>query len=182
MAVSHVQPSTVKFCPLQVDRVDVVGLIIRFMSRPSSVESKLAVHPVLGTAVTELLYALFLHVTMVLPTLWSLALSSVSSGVSAPVTCLALCVLLGLDVPLLWFFSFSLSVLHSFLLCPFPVAPPALLRVGGGRVLVSFPILFVGVDHHGCVVGGRSSLVHFCHILELLSGEFVGFNLTKPLQ
>ena len=52
VAVSHVQPSTVICCPLQVDRVDLVGLIIRFMSRASSADSKLAVHPVSGTAVT----------------------------------------------------------------------------------------------------------------------------------
>ena len=52
VAVSHVQPSTVICCPLQVDMVDVVGLIIRFMSRASSVEIKLAVHLVSGTAVT----------------------------------------------------------------------------------------------------------------------------------
>ena len=37
---------------LQVDRVDVVGLIIRFMSHASSADIKLAVHPVSGTAVT----------------------------------------------------------------------------------------------------------------------------------
>ena len=53
LAVSHVQPFTVICCPLQVDRVDLVGLIIRFMSRASSADSKLAVHPVSGTAVTE---------------------------------------------------------------------------------------------------------------------------------
>ena len=35
-AVSHVQPSTAICCPLQVDRVDLVGLIIRFMSRALS--------------------------------------------------------------------------------------------------------------------------------------------------
>ena len=52
MAVSHVQPSTVICCPLQVDRVDLVGLIIRFMSRTSSADSKLAVNPVSGTEVT----------------------------------------------------------------------------------------------------------------------------------
>ena len=52
VAVSHVQPPTVICCPLQVDRVDLVGLIIRLMSRASSADSKLAVHPVLGTAVT----------------------------------------------------------------------------------------------------------------------------------
>ena len=52
MAVSHVQPSTVICCPLQVDRVDLVGLIIRFMSRASFADIKLAVHPVSGTAVT----------------------------------------------------------------------------------------------------------------------------------
>ena len=47
------QPSTVICCPpLQVDRVDLVGLIIRFMSCASSADSKLAVHPVSGTAVT----------------------------------------------------------------------------------------------------------------------------------
>ena len=51
-AVSHVQPSTVIFCPLQVDRVELVGLIIRFMSHASFAEIKLAVHPVSGTAVT----------------------------------------------------------------------------------------------------------------------------------
>ena len=51
-AVSHVQPSTAILCPLQVDRVDVVGLIIRFMSHASSVDIKLAVHPLSGTAVT----------------------------------------------------------------------------------------------------------------------------------
>ena len=69
-----------------------------------------------------------------------------------------------------------------FCVVPFSVAPLALLRVGGRRVLVLFPILFVGVDHHGSVVGGRSSLVHFCHILELLPGEFICFNLRKPLR
>ena len=52
VAVSHVQPSTVICCPLQVDRVDLEGLIIRFMSRASFADSKLAVHPVSGTAVT----------------------------------------------------------------------------------------------------------------------------------
>ena len=52
VAVIYVQPSTVICCPLQVDRVDVVGLIIRFMSRASSAESKLAVHPVLGTVMS----------------------------------------------------------------------------------------------------------------------------------
>ena len=53
VAVSHVQPSTAICCPLQVDRVDLVGLIIRFMSRASFADSKLAVqHPVSGTAVT----------------------------------------------------------------------------------------------------------------------------------
>ena len=46
------QPSTVICCPLQVDRVDLVGLIIRFMFRASSADSKLEVHPVSGTAVT----------------------------------------------------------------------------------------------------------------------------------
>ena len=49
VAVSHVQPSTVICCPLQVDRVDLGGLI---MSRASSTDSKLAVHPMSGTAVT----------------------------------------------------------------------------------------------------------------------------------
>ena len=52
VAVSHVQPSTVICCPLQVDRGDLVGLIIRFMSRASFADIQLAVHPVLGTAVT----------------------------------------------------------------------------------------------------------------------------------
>ena len=52
VAVSHVQPSTVIFCPLQVDGVELLGLIIRFLSRASFVEIKLAVHPVSGTAVT----------------------------------------------------------------------------------------------------------------------------------
>ena len=52
VAVSHVQPSTVICCPLQVDRVDLVGLVIRFMFRASSADSKLVVHPVSGTAVT----------------------------------------------------------------------------------------------------------------------------------
>ena len=52
VAVSHVQPSTHIFCPLQVDRVELVGLIIRFMSRASFADIKLAVHPVSGTAVT----------------------------------------------------------------------------------------------------------------------------------
>ena len=52
VAVSHVQPSTLICCLLQVDRVDLVGLIIRFMSRASFADSKLAVHPVSGTAVT----------------------------------------------------------------------------------------------------------------------------------
>ena len=52
VAVSHVQPSTVICCPLQVDRVDLVGLIIRVMSRASFADSKLAVHPVSGTAVS----------------------------------------------------------------------------------------------------------------------------------
>ena len=52
VAVSHVQPSTVIFCPLQVDSVELVGLIIRFLSRASFAEIKLAVHPVSGTTVT----------------------------------------------------------------------------------------------------------------------------------
>ena len=52
VTVGHVQPSTVIFCPLQVDRVELVGLIIRFMSRASFADTKLAVHPVSGTAVT----------------------------------------------------------------------------------------------------------------------------------
>ena len=52
VAVSHVQPSTVICCSLQVDRVDLVGLIIRIMSRASSADSRLAVHPVSGTAMT----------------------------------------------------------------------------------------------------------------------------------
>ena len=38
--------------PLQVDSVELVGLIIRFLSRASFAEIKLAVHPVSGTAVT----------------------------------------------------------------------------------------------------------------------------------
>ena len=45
MAVSHVQPSTVIFCPLQVDSVELVGLIIRFLSRASFADIKLAVYP-----------------------------------------------------------------------------------------------------------------------------------------
>ena len=52
VAVSHVQPSTVICCPLQVDRVDLVDLIIRFMSCASFADNMLAVHPVSGTAVT----------------------------------------------------------------------------------------------------------------------------------
>ena len=52
VAVSHVQPSTAILRPLQVDSVEVVGLVIRFMSGASSVDIKLAVHPVSGTAVT----------------------------------------------------------------------------------------------------------------------------------
>ena len=56
VAVSHVQPSTVIFCPLQVDSVELVGLIIRFLSRA-------VVHPVSGTAFDfELLYALFVTI------------------------------------------------------------------------------------------------------------------------
>ena len=46
------QPSTGICCPLQVDRVDLVGLIIRFMSRASFADNKLSVYPVSGTAVT----------------------------------------------------------------------------------------------------------------------------------
>ena len=46
VAVSHVQPSTVILCPLQVDSVELVGLIIRFLSRASFAEIKLAEHPV----------------------------------------------------------------------------------------------------------------------------------------
>ena len=45
-------PSTFIFCPLQVDSVELVGLIIRFLSRASFAEIKLAVHTVSGTAVT----------------------------------------------------------------------------------------------------------------------------------
>ena len=45
VAVSHVQPSTAIFCPLQVDRVELVGLIIRFMFRASFAEIKLAFIP-----------------------------------------------------------------------------------------------------------------------------------------
>ena len=52
VAVSHVQPSTVIFCPLQVDSVELVGLIIRFWSRASFADIRLTVHPVSGTAVT----------------------------------------------------------------------------------------------------------------------------------
>ena len=52
LAVIHVQPSTVILCLLQVDSVDVVGLIIRFMFLASSADIKLAVHPVSVTAVT----------------------------------------------------------------------------------------------------------------------------------
>ena len=52
VAVSHVQPSTVIFCLLQVERVELVGLIIRFLSRARFAEIKLAVHPVSETAVT----------------------------------------------------------------------------------------------------------------------------------
>ena len=44
VAVSHVQPSTVIFCPLQVDSVE--------LSRASFAEIKLAVQLVSGTAVT----------------------------------------------------------------------------------------------------------------------------------
>ena len=60
VAVSHVQPSTVICCPLQVDRVDLVGLIIRFTSRASFADNKLAVHPVGYCCDSERLYALFL--------------------------------------------------------------------------------------------------------------------------
>ena len=52
VAMSHVQPSTVIFCLLQVDSVELVGLIIRFLSHASFAEIELAVHPVSGTAVT----------------------------------------------------------------------------------------------------------------------------------
>ena len=47
--------------------------------------------------------------------------------------------------------------------------------------LVPSPVSLVGVDHHGLVVGGRSSLLYLCHVPEFLPSELVGFNLTKPL-
>ena len=58
VAVSHVQPSTVILCPLQVDSVDVVGFIIRLMFGYQAGGA----YRVRDCYDFELLYALFLTI------------------------------------------------------------------------------------------------------------------------
>ena len=62
----------------------------------------------------------------------------------------------------------------------FLVASVALFSASALCALVLSPIPSVGVDHHGSVVGGRSSLVRFSPVPEFLPSKLVGFNLTKP--
>ena len=117
------------------------------------------------------------------------------SGVAASVICRALCVFPDFWLPLLFTFSFGYVSFSSaefaieFLLVgsavfchvALPVASVALFRASALCALVLSPIPSVGVDHHGSVVGGCSSLVCFSHVPEFLSSKFVGLNLTKPL-
>ena len=70
----------------------------------------------------------------------------------------------------------------AFLGCvAFLIASLASFNASALCALVPFPKPTVGIDHHGSCVGGSSSLVHLSHVPESLPGEFVGFNLTKPL-
>ena len=65
-----------------------------------------------------------------------------------------------------------MSVLHSLDAWPFHLN--LLLCACALCALVLFPIIFVGVDQHGPVVGGRSSLLYLCHVLQFLPSELVG--------